>query len=593
MLIHFRFRNTIVQMVRDHNLPHWSVDSLSQTVRRFAFVALLAIQGFLLARSAYLDSYTTDEAAHLVAGVRFWQESRTDLYRVNPPLVKAIAAIPVVFEHPILDWSHFSADVGVRCEWRVGTDFLWANKDACFRFLAHARCTCIPLALLGTTFCYVWGSRLYGNAAGFAAACLWAFNPSVLGHGHLITTDVPAGSSGVLACFLYSRFIDKPTWRMSLLCGVALGCAILCKTIWIILFCLFPTLFLWRELRRCLPQKAWSLLWTRSGMLLVLLGISIFSINACYGFRGSLQSLGDYRFVSELFGGATSSKPSTFGRNRFEGSIVDYVKIPFPSDFVVGIDQQRADFEQCRRCFVGGEWYACGKWWFYFYALCVKEPVSTICLFLIVCTVSIRGVSRRCMDDEILLLLPALCVLLLACAQWKMTNHPRYLIAAYPFVFIWTSKLFGGSYVNSKGKYIVWALLVITAVIGVASSQSSLSYFNAIGGGSANGHRNLLDSGIDWGQDLLRLDEWRKEHPEAAGMRVQLAKHTVPGEFIGCQTVTDSANGLRKGWLAVSVNHLFDAQGSYQKIHNLKPIDKINNTIWIFYISDEVTLHTE
>jgi hypothetical protein len=44
----------------------------------------------------------------------------------------------------------------------------------------------------------------------------------------------------------------------------------------------------------------------------------------------------------------------------------------------------------------------------------------------------------------------------------------------------------------------------------------SLSYFNELVGGPANGHAHLLDSNIDWGQDLLLLKEWLDAHPEAS-----------------------------------------------------------------------------
>ena len=35
-----------------------------------------------------------------------------------------------------------------------------------------------------------------------------------------------------------------------------------------------------------------------------------------------------------------------------------------------------------------------------------------------------------------------------------------------------------------------------------------LSYFNAAAGGPEQGGRILIDSNIDWGQDLIRLQEW-------------------------------------------------------------------------------------
>jgi hypothetical protein len=39
-----------------------------------------------------------------------------------------------------------------------------------------------------------------------------------------------------------------------------------------------------------------------------------------------------------------------------------------------------------------------------------------------------------------------------------------------------------------------------------------LSYFNLAAGGPANGGRILIDSNIDWGQDLFRLQDWMAEN---------------------------------------------------------------------------------
>ena len=42
-----------------------------------------------------------------------------------------------------------------------------------------------------------------------------------------------------------------------------------------------------------------------------------------------------------------------------------------------------------------------------------------------------------------------------------------------------------------------------------------MSYFNEPAGGPENGHNHLVDSNIDWGQDLLELRDWYRQHPEA------------------------------------------------------------------------------
>jgi hypothetical protein len=50
----------------------------------------------------------------------------------------------------------------------------------------------------------------------------------------------------------------------------------------------------------------------------------------------------------------------------------------------------------------------------------------------------------------------------------------------------------------------------VLAVVGVHPHY--LAYFNALAGGPANGYRLLVDSSLDWGQDLSGLRDWLNEH---------------------------------------------------------------------------------
>src|SRR5689334_13881732 len=59
-------------------------------------VLLVLAQCVLLVYSAWVHSPTLDEPAHLVAGLRNLRTGDSDVYRVNPPLVRSIAAVPVL-----------------------------------------------------------------------------------------------------------------------------------------------------------------------------------------------------------------------------------------------------------------------------------------------------------------------------------------------------------------------------------------------------------------------------------------------------------------------------------------------------------------
>src|SRR5687768_806574 len=74
-------------------------------VARRAVAVLFVFHTLLLAYSAYVHSPTLNEPAHLVAGLSDWKFSRFDIYSCNPPLVKMVAALPVIAAGYNEDWS--------------------------------------------------------------------------------------------------------------------------------------------------------------------------------------------------------------------------------------------------------------------------------------------------------------------------------------------------------------------------------------------------------------------------------------------------------------------------------------------------------
>src|SRR4051794_9405016 len=94
-------------------------------------------------------SPTVDEPAYLCSGISHWEFGRFDLCRVSPPLVRLVAAWPVMLASPKLDWHNYIDAPGVRGEHAVGHDFVIANGDRSFWLFTLGRFACIPFSLLG------------------------------------------------------------------------------------------------------------------------------------------------------------------------------------------------------------------------------------------------------------------------------------------------------------------------------------------------------------------------------------------------------------------------------------------------------------
>jgi hypothetical protein len=117
---------------------------------RFSFFVggLLTLHGILLSISAATHTPVVSEVLHLPAGVSHLYLERFDVFRVNPPLVRTIAAVPVRMLSPETDWKSYNNFPLVRCESEVAQDFLKANEARSLWFFTVARWVCIPFSIL-------------------------------------------------------------------------------------------------------------------------------------------------------------------------------------------------------------------------------------------------------------------------------------------------------------------------------------------------------------------------------------------------------------------------------------------------------------
>src|SRR5579875_1359209 len=68
--------------------------------------ALLLIHAGLVLYSLRHNFVTVDEVGHLAAGVAHWETGNFSPYRVNPPLVRMLAALPVLAANPATDYRN-------------------------------------------------------------------------------------------------------------------------------------------------------------------------------------------------------------------------------------------------------------------------------------------------------------------------------------------------------------------------------------------------------------------------------------------------------------------------------------------------------
>ncbi len=559
-----------------------------------AVVLLLTLHTWLLGYGAWWMSPTLDEPAHVVAGISHWRFGDFSLYRVNPPLVRMIASVPALVLGYQCDFPELSKLHAGRYEFHLGESFVHDNGRWSLWLTTLGRWACIPFSWLGGLVCYRWAKELYGLASGLWACSLWCFSPMVLGHAALLTPDAHAAALGALACYTFWLWLRTPTWQRAISTGLILGLAELSKTTLILLYPIWPLLWItyrWHE-RRKMTWRRWR---DEAAMLALRMLIGLYLINLGYLANGSFVPLKQYTFASELFGNSPSGDADRRGLgtgNRFSQSWLGELPVPLPYDYVMGIDTQQRDFENFRRpSYLRGEFQERGWWYYYAYAALIKTPLGTWALIgLALYTRWRRVIPSALWRDELIVLAPAAIIFFVVSSKTGFSHHYRYVFPCLPLVMIWTSQVaavWSGTaqgFDNRRGwstwRWCAWrsrgwrSLTTVCLAASIGSSlwhfPHSLAYFNEAVGGPRHGADHLINSNIDWGQDLLHLERWIAK--QTTGQTVylafddylnpfdleiaQIAPWPIPQSSADDQSVGEPE--VPDGYYAISVNQLYE-----------------------------------
>jgi hypothetical protein len=337
--------------------------------------------------------------------------------------------------------------------------------------------------------------------------------------------------------------------------------------------------------------------------------ILFYIVNSGYGFDGTGTRLGDFRFHSKALRGSASSPA-----NIFTNSLVESLPVPLPRNFVLGLDTQKRDFDDGYRSYLMGEWKHGGWYHYYLVGFLVKEPIG----FQLMLYVSIlnglwrwKQWTRDGIREWSLVVFTPLAIFALVSSQTGFNHHMRYVLPAYPFLFIIAARTVT---LGRFWKWFSYACMTWQAASVLWFAPHWMSYFNEAAGGPLNGHKWLVDSNIDWGQDILGLKKWQDRHPEVPDLQAALftgfdpkdigLKFRLPAPYIAGEPQTlskDKQRAPQPGWYAVSVcqlkGHSFsvpagDGTWEWSEGHftyfldNFEPVDRIGYSIYIYHITE-------
>ena len=542
-------RGKNVELVSPSSVTNgWIQDTRTRSISRAFYYAiafiLVAIHFGIVWYNCFRNFPNYDEIGHLPAGIYHWEFGAFDYYKVNPPLVRMIAAFPAWIRGDayLHNWSTYKTPPHFRMEFIVGVDLLKKRGLTYQESFIVPRIFASVFSLIAIVLILKEFSKLVGRFGALLCAILWMFSPEILAHASSIGPDVASATVGIAMSITALKYVKRPTFFNAICVGMLLGVSLVTKFTWLTgLFSIPFTIILCERFCFQRPIGERFQCWTRDFSLMIATAITF--TNVVYCFEGTLQPLGSFPFQSAFLNGNLCSSIST--GNRFEESILGMVPVPMPSNYILGLDFLKWEFEQKYWSFLNGEWKR-GAWrCFYFYSVLYKTPLSLLIASSLGFIVFLVGWARGFLESELvafvlLLGVPAVACFAAVIGNSGFSHHHRYVIMIYPPMFLLAS-LFGSPNIrgilahgflwknesnaiknlNRNGLTSHWPefICIIFVLFSVTSClrvhPHYLSYFNAVAGGSENGWKHLGSSCVDFGQDILLVNEWIESHPRA------------------------------------------------------------------------------
>jgi len=582
--------------------------------------ACLLILMFLLAVfSMKDDSATMDEVAHLPSGYSYLSQKDMRLNPEHPPLIKDLAALPLLFikginfPSEIKDWKE-----DINGQWGFGYHFLYGAGNPADIMIFWGRIPMVLILILLGFYIFKWAKELFGNKAAVLSLFLFSFSPTFLAHGRLVTTDVGAAVGVFIATYYFLGALKKPSKKSIILAGIAFGLAELCKfsVILLIPFFAFLSLIWWlvklgRHPPSTLPTKSGAPLKQTLKVLILVFITGFILIWPIYQYHvwnyPPERQARDTEFL-------LSSNPIKFAGPVLSWAAEKPILRPYAQYFLgLFLVFQRATFGNTT--YFLGEISAAG-WKNYFpIVYLIKETLvfhilTLIALlyaaFLIKKLFWVRPFSRA--KNWIRNHFPEFAMLTFLGIYWiaslssDLNIGVRHLLPVFPFTMLLVSatiiKLLKAPFL--KIKYLILGFLILWQVFSIFSIYPHfLAYSNELTGGPDKTYIYTVDSNLDWGQDLKRLKKWAdinkidKIYVDYFGGGD--AEYYLKQKYAPWGGTQDPNEFPKENYLAVSATFLQGGRGlpasgfnqpwgHYLWLNKYTPIAKIGHSIFVYYI---------
>lgn len=592
-------------------------------------IGLLMVFGTLAVTSMWSDSANYDERIHLPAGYSYISQQDMRLNPEHPPLVKDLSGLPLLLmkiNFPYQSWGWNTAlttDLSRTPVWQTdvgfGNDLLYYSGNDAQKMMRYGKIPMILIGLLLGFYIFKFARELWGDLAGVIALVFYSFSPTVLAHTRFVTTDVAATAAFFISFYYLYKWLKMPIWRNLFIFGGVLGLGLLTKFSTVLLIPIFGLIILiWIALQEK-NKKILAIKKYLGGFILILI-VAFLVIGGVYAFH-------IWNYPPQKQAIDTAFILSTFGFKPLVNLNVWISSQPYLrawGQYFLGFVMVLQRSGGGNTTYYLGNISADGSRYYFPVVYLLKEPLPYILLIFFALCLLLRKIKRhfdltRLLKDnfaEVGMLLTII-VYWAFSIQSNLNIGVRHILPTLPFIYaltarqmgLWISggvteritnysgfwQLFGLKWRRVKRGFIVAILLVWGAVSVISVWPSFLAYFNEIAGGPDNGQKFVVDSNLDWGQDILRLSRFIEKNnikeikmDYFSGAPAEYYIKTAKIEFF-------NREAPQKGWLAISATILMGAckgdkipcsynERAYTWLDQYEPVAKIGHSIFVYNI---------
>ena len=596
---------------------------------------ILSVMFLLILGSTWNNSAIFDETAHVPAGYSYITQFDYRLNPEHPPLIKALAALPLLFfKHINFPTNTKAWTEEINGQWDQGRIFLYESGNNPDQILFWMR---LPIMILGVFLGWLifwWTKNRFGNRTAMSALLFYAFSPTIIAHSQFVTTDIGAALAFFAGIIFFIRFLENPSWKNTMLLGIVFGIA---QTIKFSLFLIVPiyliVAFIWASAKNeAIPKERMKFFLSLTGKIIVmgLVGLAViwiifapFLIN-----YPQAKNIADAKSIISGFRvkalvsldlwllGTTWLRP--IGQYLFGLMMITQRQVGGNTAFFLGEISSK------------------GSHLYFPILYLLKEPLAYLLLFIIALW---HGLKKIFAQHP-----PAGTPSLIQRKKIWIQNHPaefvmgffvlfywaysviqplniglRHVLPTFPFIYILVARQINDWLASSAvadpkswqewfanlyrifiapiprfalvGIVLLW--LVINAVV---TFPNYLSYYNELSGGAKNGYLISTASNYDWGQDLIRL----RQYVEANDIQKIAVDYFGGGnpEYYLREKFEPwwPSRGQAHGYFAISANTQMSAYGaigpgferkyedSYEWLRPFRPIARAGESIFIYQL---------